>query len=363
MTISRHYTLITPRADYSGPCNVAVDIGRAALERGYRVSLLYLSGDNLRDDVGGFSEVRRWRLMDVLSRSGVIHTHCMRPDLVGWLFSWNPKCRVLTTLHNYFLFDLSFDHAAWLVRLAYAVWSRALGRFDVRVCISETMRRYYRRVLPRLDFEVAYNFRSGSPSDGTVIGVRLSEWLRAQTDAGRTVMAYVGSFIPRKNLRRLVDAVADSAGLALVLCGGGCEHDALEGQIEERKAAGRILLAGWVSDPRAVVARCHLLVLPSFAEGFPLVALEALQAGRPCLLSNIAVHRELARAGFGVTFDRHGFSDFAEKTGLLVRSHAPVGECDGTLTALYKRRFSAERGFSRYQELISRIGLKGCGEP
>jgi glycosyltransferase involved in cell wall biosynthesis len=353
MTTSLHYTLVTPRADYTGPCNVAVDIGRAALDAGHRVSLLYLSGENVRTDLGGFAEARRWRLGDVFSARGIVHTHCLRPDLVGWLHSWNPSCRVITTLHNHFRIDLAFDHPAWLVRIAYAAWSRALARFDARVCVSDTMRRYYRRTLPHLSFEVAYNFRSDGSARPSVLDERLDAWLRSQAETGRTLMAYVGSLSPRKNLRRLVDFVATSPTHAVVLCGSGPERATLERQIAESEAGGRIVLAGQVGAPELVLARCHLLVLPSLAEGLPLVALEALRAGRPCLLSNIAVHRELARAGLGVTFDRHGFSDFAEKAALLVRTHASLGHPDARLTELYRSSFSAEAGYARYARLLA----------
>jgi glycosyltransferase involved in cell wall biosynthesis len=360
MTTSRHYTLITPRLDDTGPCNVAVDIGRAASNAGWTVSLRYLSGHPSRNDLTQFQDVRRLSVSDLVSTSGVIHTHCLRPDLIGWLFTFNSKCTVITTLHNHFLIDLSFDYSPLKVRLAWRLWSTALRRFDHRVCISQTMRRYYRRLMPDLEFDVAYNFRSDpEASDGVfVLPPRLVDWLRLQRLEGRVVLAYVGSLTRRKNLTPLVEALAGGDEVALVLCGKGSQLPELEQTVVELGLSARVLFLGQVASPREVVRMCDILVLPSLAEGLPLAVLEAISVGRPCVLSNIGVHRELARLGVGVTFDHRDFSDFATKV-VAVTSGRPPGQApDPGLQLLWRNVFSSKVGFGRYQTLLCSVSRR-----
>ena len=100
----------------------------------------------------------------------------------------------------------------------------------------------------------------------------------------------------------------------------------------ESAADPRLLeLAGQLQQPAQAMSTADVLVLPSFAEGLPLVALEAARLGIPCLLSNIAVHREMAALGLGLIFQRHGFRDFRAKaheiadlaTAELWRSRGP----------------------------------------
>jgi glycosyltransferase involved in cell wall biosynthesis len=354
MTTSRHYTLITPRLDDTGPCNVAVDIGRAAASAGWTVSLRYLSGDPSRNDLAEFRDVRQLRLSDLANASGVIHTHCLRPDLLGWLFTFNSKCTVVTTLHNHFLIDLSFDHAPWKVRLAWRLWSAALRRFDHRVCISQTMRRYYRRLMPDLEFDVAYNFRSNPEASGRPQDAPpdLIDWLRAQRLKGRIVLAYVGSLTQRKNLAPLIEALAAEREMALILCGRGNQKADLERASIDLGLGDRVLFLGQVASPREVVRMCDALILPSLAEGLPLAVLEAASVGRPSLMSNITVHRELARLGVGATFDHRRFSDFAAQVRTVMCGRPSGQGPDPGLQSLWRDTFSSEVGFRRYETLL-----------
>jgi glycosyltransferase involved in cell wall biosynthesis len=353
MASPSEYTLIIPRADRAGPCNLAVDIGRAAKASGLRVRVLYLSGAIARDDLVGIHEVRRWRWSDLLHLGGVIHTHGLRPDLLGWMLSWGRGRTLVTTLHSHFLLDVGMVHSRWKVLPAWWAWSRALARFDHRVCISHTMRRYYRRMLPGLRFEVAYNFTGPATAAPSEQVTRMRAWIRQQREGGSRCLAYVGALIARKNVIRLLEAVARTPGLSLVICGGGPLENVVAQRIARPDLSSRVCLAGVVRFADQVIAECDMLVLPSLAEGLPLVVLEAARVGRPSLLSNIAVHRELARLGLGTTFDRHRFSDFAEKAQALVRDHGPGGTPDPSLLARWQKHFSAQPGFERYCRLLT----------
>lgn len=348
MTTSRRYTSIVPRLDRTGPTNVAVDLCKAAQRAGWEVRLLYLSGTPQRDDCAGFSEVRPFKARDLLGLSGVVHTHCLRPDLLGGLISLNPRCTLVTTLHNYFLIDLGFDHARWKVRLAWRLWRFALGRFDHRVSISGAMRRYYSRTLPRLRFETVYNFCNEAVR-GTRMPDVLDEWLPRQRAQGRTVLAYVGGLNPRKNVGALLQGLAERPGVALAVCGEGPLAGTLRQQAAELGLGERVLFLGQVRSPQAVVGRADALVLPSRAEGMPLVALEAMAAGKPCLLSNIAVHRELAAAGIGMTFDHRRLCDFDAKLDQLL-SRPAAAEAE-RLRSLWSEKFTSDRGFEAYRRL------------
>ena len=97
--------------------------------------------------------------------------------------------------------------------------------------------------------------------------------------------------------RRLVANLGDRTPLLLVIGQRGWEAGpalAILDRAEEFKGAVRELgdcnddeLAGWVAGARA-------LLMPSFAEGFGLPVIEALQLGTPVIASDLAVYREIA---------------------------------------------------------------------
>jgi glycosyltransferase involved in cell wall biosynthesis len=345
------YTAIVPRADRAGPCNVAVDLCRQALSAGFRVRLLFLSDGVQRDDLGEFHDVRRLRWRDFFQLRGIIHTHCLRPDVVGALFTIGKRRSVVTTLHNYFLIDNGFDHAAWKTRLSYRVWTRCISRFDARVTISNAMNRYYRRLLPHVTFDTAYNFRGVPVTPIADPAPDIRRFVESHKAAGRLVMVFVGVLSRRKNILPLAEVVACSQKLALVICGTGL----LEPELAAVAArSSNLHLAGHCNDPRSVLRACHMLVLPSRAEGMPLVVLEALMCGRASLLSNIAVHRELAHRGVGATFDHRLFSNLERQAAAVAAHAAQIGELG--LEGLFEREFSPRQGFARYQAIFA--GLK-----
>lgn len=148
MAHSRSYTLIVPRADRTGPTNVAVDIGSAAAAQGWRVTLLYLSGQPSRDDLDAIHEVRKFRFADVFRTRGVVHSHGLRPDLAAWLFTWNRRCVVASTLHGHFPGHLAFDYSPCKVKIAWWVW------FD-RACQIQASRLHFSNHGPPLSAPVS----------------------------------------------------------------------------------------------------------------------------------------------------------------------------------------------------------------
>jgi phosphatidylinositol alpha-1,6-mannosyltransferase len=83
-------------------------------------------------------------------------------------------------------------------------------------------------------------------------------------------------------LQRLAPAMPD---LRLVVTGDGDDRLRLEARAAELGIADRVRFTGFVDEATlaALYDRCSALVMPSSGEGFGLVYLEAMRAGRPCI--------------------------------------------------------------------------------
>jgi glycosyltransferase involved in cell wall biosynthesis len=113
----------------------------------------------------------------------------------------------------------------------------------------------------------------------------------------------VGRLCEAKGQMLLVEAAARvvAAGhpLELVLAGDGPLRAELEASIRKHSLEKHIRITGWIgsSQVRREILAARALVLPSFAEGLPVVIMEAMALRRPVLTTYVAGIPELVRDG------------------------------------------------------------------
>jgi glycosyltransferase involved in cell wall biosynthesis len=128
-----------------------------------------------------------------------------------------------------------------------------------------------------------------------------AEAAEAITTAPRLVC--VGRLCEAKGQMLLVEAAARvvAAGhpLELVLAGDGPLRAELEASIRKHSLEKHIRITGWISssEVRREILAARALVLPSFAEGLPVVIMEAMALRRPVLTTYVAGIPELVRDG------------------------------------------------------------------
>ncbi len=113
----------------------------------------------------------------------------------------------------------------------------------------------------------------------------------------------VGRLNEQKGQLLLVDAAAELAkrgtDFELVLVGDGEMRATLEARICALGVSDRVSITGWATNAevKEYIQRGRALVLPSFAEGLPVVIMEALALGRPVLSTYVAGIPELVEPG------------------------------------------------------------------
>jgi colanic acid/amylovoran biosynthesis glycosyltransferase len=123
----------------------------------------------------------------------------------------------------------------------------------------------------------------------------------APSTAARLVC--VGRLCEQKGQLLLVEAAAQLAAegldFELVLAGDGEMRRDVEAAVRRLGLEARVRITGWISSAqvRNELVAARALVLPSFAEGLPVVIMEALAVGRPVLSTYVAGIPELVRDG------------------------------------------------------------------
>lgn len=109
----------------------------------------------------------------------------------------------------------------------------------------------------------------------------------------------VGRLCEQKGQLLLVEAACrlkeSGVDFELVLAGDGEMRLEIERLIVRYGLESQVSITGWVSSDRVadLLASCRALVLPSFAEGLPVVIMEAMAIGRPVVSTYIAGIPEL----------------------------------------------------------------------
>jgi glycosyltransferase involved in cell wall biosynthesis len=128
-------------------------------------------------------------------------------------------------------------------------------------------------------------------------------------DAHGTI-GFIGRLDPIKRIPDLLAALAIVEDrFSLHIFGDGEDRSRIESEIARLHLQNRVILHGTITDPKEALRTIDVLCLPSAAEGFGLVLIEAMAAGVPVVATNVPGIRDVVKNG---------------ETGLLVPVASPT---------------------------------------
>lgn len=239
-----------------------------------------------------------WHLKRVMAAGGyhLVHTHGVRANFLGRLAARAAGLPVVTTVHSL----LSQDYPG--------LFSRA-----VNVCSERLTRGFTAHFIAVSGFLAAALEKEGVPRERiTVIRngmevtlpdreepVTLRERFGLPEDA--PLVAAVGRLHRVKGHRHFVMAAAQVLArhpeARFLIIGAGPERPALEKQVGDLGLRGKVIVTGFIKDVLRYYREFAVLVLPSLAEGFGLVILEAFLCGTPVVATQVGGVPEVVRDG------------------------------------------------------------------
>ena len=329
---------------------------RGQKRRGHEVELAYLKDPVMVNDFAevvplplqanlGIGETtyaallgRLWGLVSSI-KPDVLHTHLLKADAVGAVAGRFGGARVTISSKHNDEAPLRKRHVSlvhgWLSRLddRIIVLSDHVGRYVVEV--GRAPRDKIRRVYYGIDLN-----RPLALSDSAVRALRRE----LDLPPGGPFLLCVGRLDEQKGHPVLFEAMrrvlAQEPNARLVVCGGaqqsGEEYAAYLKQLASHPDVdGRIIFTGERTDVPRLMAACDLFVLPSRWEGFGLVFLEAMAAGKPVVATNVSAIPEVV---------------LPDQTGLLVPPDDPVALAAAILRLCAdpaERRLLGNAGYER----------------
>lgn len=226
-------------------------------------------------------------LIKYMKRDGVNHVHCH--------FGTNATEIAL--------------YAHLIASISYSFTVHGPEEFDKPVSISLSEKiKYSRFVISITSFCKSQLFRWCEYSEWHKIHevhcgldkLFIDQILSAENLKGNTITC-VGRLCEQKGQLLLLDAcnILAKSGISfnLILAGDGEMRSVIEQKIKEYDLLDRVKITGWLSSAQVKeilhLSRC--MVLPSFAEGLPVVIMEAMASGTPVISTSIAGIPELIK--------------------------------------------------------------------
>lgn len=316
---------------------------------------------------------RLWRLMRRL-RPDVCHVGTPKAGLLGGLAALLAGVqRRFYTLHG-----LRLETATGLRRAILTRAERISCRLAHRViCVSKSLAER------AIELGLVEASKTRIVASGSANGVDVSRFdCTALRQAGArrvrrglglpaeaTVVGFVGRLSRDKGIAELIDAFQQLedgfSGLRLLLVGCFETSDPVPAWVEASiRANPRIVHTGFVDDPSPLYQLMDVVVLPSYREGFPTVALEAAAAGKPIVATRVTGTQDAVVDGESglLTPARDSFA-LAKAIGVLLEDRTRAARMGLAARRRVEREFPPERVWegllALYQEALEAGGSIG----
>jgi glycosyltransferase involved in cell wall biosynthesis len=151
-------------------------------------------------------------------------------------------------------------------------------------------------------------------------GVELSRYKKGKSKSKNKHLLFVGRLAPIKGVLLLLDAfttlLETHPDTILTLVGDGPSRPELEEKVQSLDLHNKVIFTGYKSQSEVatLLSATDIFVLPSFAEGVPVVLMEAMASSVPVIAPHVAGVPELVEDG------KSGFLVSPGDTGMLVSS-------------------------------------------
>jgi glycosyltransferase involved in cell wall biosynthesis len=254
------------------------------------------------------------------------------------------NCETVYTRHGPFELELyQWYKQPW--KFIPRFFSRYCANLASRlVCVSETVGAVCTPMFPLGRVTVIPNWVPTLP-----------EYKIRSSDSHRKLnVLFVGRLEKYKGLHLLLEAIRGISGMGLTVLGDGSYRS----KLEDLSAGIDVNFAGFQKDISLYYETADIFVMPTLGpEGLPLVALEAMSHGLPCLFSDLPVFREITDNGHSALLFRTGDAvDLREKLSVLIVNSLKRKQYSESAYLTVEKKYQASVARRAYLQLFE-VGI------
>lgn len=227
------------------------------------------------------------KLLDLVkSRSyDLLHTHGYQADLLGALVSKICKIPIISTCHG-FIYDgknLFIYNSLDCLVLRY---------FDRIITVSAPLRNeLITKRISQDKIKVIENTPEVNNGHQNITRIRNQLRKEIGVESNAVLLGFIGRLSAEKGIVHLLKAVSilreSFQTIRLVIIGAGPQGNELKAIVDRYGLSSIVLFVGFQNNISEWLAAIDIFILPSLTEGTPMVLLEAMAQGVPCIASAV----------------------------------------------------------------------------
>ncbi len=239
-----------------------------------------------------------------------------------------------------------------LKKILFIVEKMAYRHADVVVFLSEVEKEQFKNkfgYLPKYYSVIHPGIEIPEVSEGKIEKIR-----KELNINGRVTITFVGRLIGVKGVEVLISALRGlKIDFKALIVGDGPDRKKLENLVKEYNLEERVIFAGWRRDIPVILAASDIFVLPSYSEGLPIALLEAMAAGKACVVTDIGLPVENRKDALVVEAgDAEGLRKALEE---LIGNEKLRNNLGEEAKKKVEREFSWERAAESYLRLFEKL--------
>lgn len=345
-----HDVVLPPPWQAAGPSGAAYDTSAVATLVSHGVGIHHLQLARSAFSISNIASTTRLHTLIEDLQPDVVHCHSTIGGAVGRLAAARTEAPVVYTPNGIFTASVARNAERVLrpltSRLVAVSPSEARNALNWGLCHPHQL-----TTIPN-GIDLACNH--GGPDLRSALG------LAPEVPLVGTIMRLIRQKAPEQFIRVAEAVTRLHPRTQFVLIGMGPLQDMLDAEVAHKNLAGRFHQIPQLANASSVLGQLDVFVLPSRFEGAPYAPLEAMRAGTPVVLSDVAGNRDVVEHGVSGLLMPFG-SDEAMARGVLSLLENPDVAREMTKAARKRleARFDVRQMGAAITELYEEVATEG----
>lgn len=289
-----------------------------------------------------------WKIHRLLKREK-IETVCIGLfDLSSfylWLLSYVMKFKFVIYLHGGEMRSLQKTS-----KFYWRFLSRALNKCDAVIAVSDGLKKEVVQFAPFVEKKVWF-----IPNGVDLTAIKAEQYF----SHSKKYILYVGRLVPEKNVKTIIEAFSriykKIADVDLFIIGTGHEEEKLRKMVSENGLSKKVSFLGSLSRKKvfSMLRGAEFVVTASYSEGFPIVGVEALAAGKMMIGSKVRGITEVIEEGKnGIFFDPDDANTLAKLMVKYVNDRNALNELEQNIKDMNLEKYDIKNLAEQHLDVL-----------